>query len=69
MQAVVNFSQGQKSRSNVTKIQSLLPWATKTHIPTELHQFLFCSSYVFARTKKQNTRSDKTKTTQNNLCV
>jgi len=52
LHAAINFSfQGQRSRSNVTLIWSLLA-DTITHIPTTLHQFLISSFSVFTQTHR-----------------
>ena len=48
---MLKCSQGQSSRSNVTKVQSLPGFAT-THMPTNLHQFLTSNFRDFARTDK-----------------
>jgi len=60
-----NSSQGQRSRSNVTKFQSLLAFTTG-HIPTKLHQFP-TSILVFAIFCGQTHRqTDKCRYKQNN---
>jgi len=41
-----NSFQGQRSRSDVTNFQPLLALAVG-HIPSKLHQFLFCSFQYF----------------------
>jgi len=61
MKKYENSSQSQRSRSNVTNLQSLLAFTTG-HIPTKLNRFLFSSFRDFLRTDKHTDTQTPPKT-------